>query len=91
MRRYEDAFNVSKIGYESLGASINKLTNDIFKNKETEPYYLKKINTMFEKGKTSQEIIDSIESDDNYQIDLRIYMYIKSLDEIRKEEKNNEK
>lgn len=84
MKRYEDELHVSKIGYESLGASINKLTNDIFKNKETEPYYIKKINNMHEKGKTSEEIIRSIESDEDYQIDLRTFMYIKSLDETKK-------
>lgn len=79
MKRNEKTVNVHKIGYESLGASVNKLTNDIFKNNETQPYYMVKIKKMHDDGKSYEEIVKTIQSDEEFPLDLRISMYIKSL------------
>lgn len=80
LKRSDNHLSVAKIEYESLGASVNKLNDDIFKNKETEPYYIQVINKMHSNGLSSDQILKYIENE-KYPVDLRIFMYIKSLDD----------
>lgn len=77
--RTDNSCSVSKINYESFGASIDHLTEDIFGNREVPKSYLRIIKDLINNcDKTEEEVIEVLKNGD-LPLGLGVRLYIRQL------------
>jgi len=78
LERHENVPSVRKIALESFGENLTVLSEEVFGNKETPKHYKKLIRELVEEGKSYDDIVEYIESDD-VPLGLNAKIYIKSV------------
>ena len=77
--RQEDSCTVSKINYESFGASVDFLTEDIFGNREVQKSYLRIIDSLVNKYHMSEDDVIGELSSDGLPLGIGVRLYIHKL------------
>lgn len=77
VEKHEHIVSVRTPNLESFGQNLTVLTEEIFGNNEIGKQYKKTIDKMFSKGKSHDEIIEILETD-NIPLSTNIRLYIKS-------------
>src|SRR5690554_8225850 len=62
--RFEDNLSIRKIGLESFGANLSDITEEIFGTSEIPKHYQSLIKSLKREGKSLNQIINSIKSED---------------------------
>lgn len=70
--------SIRKIGIESFGENLTKLTEEVFGNRDVPKQYRKIIERLLKNGKSVEDIIQSIESDGK-PVSLNTRIFIESL------------
>ena len=78
LERHENVPSVRKIAMESFGENLTVLSEEVFGNKDTPKHYKKLIRELVENGKSYDDIVEYIESD-NVPLGLNAKIYIKSI------------
>lgn len=87
MERNANYPSIKKIGLESFGENLTTLTEEIFGNKEVPKYYKEKICKLINYGYNYDKIVELLEVNEN-PLSLNVTIFIKSLIESSKNEKN---
>lgn len=74
----ESVFSIRKIGTESFGENLSKITDEIFGNRDVSQEYKKIIKNLIRGSKSYEDIVEILESGD-VSLSLNVKMYIKSL------------
>ena len=82
LERHENIPSVRKIGLESFGENLTVLSEEVFGNKDVVKHYKKIIGELVESGKSYEDIVMFIESDD-VPLGLNAKIFIKSIISIR--------
>ncbi len=77
--RDENSCTVSKINYESFGASIDHLTEDIFGNREVPKSYIRIIKELIDDSDTTEDEVIKTLSNGNLPLGLGLRLYIHQL------------
>ncbi len=78
IERTNEIISAKKIATESFGENLTTLTEEVFGIRETSKQYKKIIQRMVDSGKTFEEILSILETD-NIPLSLNATLYIKSL------------
>jgi ABC-type multidrug transport system ATPase subunit len=78
IERHENIPSVRKIGMESFGENLTTLTEEVFGNREVPKQYKKIIKNLVDRGRTYEDIVDLLESED-LPLSLNARMFIKSI------------
>lgn len=76
--RFEDNLSIRKIGLESFGANLSDITEEIFGTSEIPKHYQSLIKSLKREGKSLNQIINSIKSED-IPVSLNLHLFIRSL------------
>lgn len=76
--REENIFSIRKIGSESFGENLSKITDEIFGNRDVSQEYKKIIQNLISNDKSYEEVVKILESEE-VPLSLNAKMYIKSL------------
>lgn len=78
--RFDDNLEVRKIGLESFGANLTDITEEVFGTNEIPKHYQDIIKRLIKEGKTTDEIVKAIQSD-NVPLSLNLRVLIRNLTE----------
>lgn len=76
--RVENLLAIRKIGIECFGANLSVITEEVFGTNEIPKHYQEIIRRLKRTGKSAEEIIKAIKSD-NIPISLNLRLFVKSL------------
>lgn len=76
--REHDHLSIRKIGMESFGANLSDITEEVFGTNEIPKHYKGIIKQLQSNGRSEQDILNSIKSDD-VPLSLNLRLYIRSI------------